>query len=145
DRIVLGKYAPAGVVINDAMEILQFRGQTGTYLEPAAGEASFNLLKMVRRGLLSELRAAIQEAKKKCLPVRKKGLKFESNNQFRNINIEVIPMKMPTSKTLNFLILFEDSIPEVINESGNKGADGSKPDKAKQKSAYQRVIKLEQE
>src|SRR2546423_15342046 len=72
DRIVLGKYAPAGVVINDAMEILQFRGQTGTYLEPAAGEASFNLLKMVRRGLLSELRAAIQEAKKKCLPVRKK-------------------------------------------------------------------------
>src|SRR5205085_6852648 len=63
----------------------------------------------------------------------------------RDINIEVIPMKMPTSKTLNFLILFEDSIPEVINESGNKGAGGSKPDKAKQKSAYQRVIKLEQE
>jgi two-component system, chemotaxis family, CheB/CheR fusion protein len=46
DRIILSRYAPVGVIINDEMEILQFRGQTGTYLEPASGRATFNLLKM---------------------------------------------------------------------------------------------------
>ena len=51
DRIVLGRYAPAGVLVNDDLEILQFRGRTGPYLEPATGAASLNLLKMAREGL----------------------------------------------------------------------------------------------
>lgn len=39
DRIVLGKYAPTGVIVNDDMKVLQFRGRTGKYLEPEPGEA----------------------------------------------------------------------------------------------------------
>lgn len=58
DRVVMARYAPPGVVINDDMEILQFRGHTGPYLEPAPGDASFNLLKMARQGLLHDLRGA---------------------------------------------------------------------------------------
>ncbi|PYN05590.1 MAG: histidine kinase, partial [Candidatus Rokuibacteriota bacterium] len=46
DRILLSKYAPAGVLVNEAAEILQFRGHTSPYLEPAPGQASLNLLKM---------------------------------------------------------------------------------------------------
>ena len=40
DRVLLAKYAPAGVLINEAMEVLQFRGHTGPYLEPPPGRAS---------------------------------------------------------------------------------------------------------
>ena len=35
DRIVLAQYAPAGVLVSPALEILQFRGRTSAYLEPA--------------------------------------------------------------------------------------------------------------
>ena len=48
DQIVLNRYAPVGVVVNDRLDILHFRGDTSSYLTPAAGEPSFSLLKMVR-------------------------------------------------------------------------------------------------
>ena len=62
DRILLSNYRPAAVLINKDMEILQYRGPVGTYLEPASGKATHNLLKMSRSGLLLPLRKVIQEA-----------------------------------------------------------------------------------
>ena len=41
----LYKYAPAGVIINSALEIIQFWGNTSLYLSPAPGKPSFNLAK----------------------------------------------------------------------------------------------------
>ena len=64
DRILLTKYAPVAVVINDDMEVLESRGHVGLYLELASGRASFNVLKMTREGLLFDLQAAINDAKK---------------------------------------------------------------------------------
>jgi len=48
DRLILGPLSPAGVLINAQMDVLQFRGNTGAFLEHHAGSASLNLLKMVR-------------------------------------------------------------------------------------------------
>lgn len=64
ERILLARYSPAGVLINAELEILQFRGATGAYLEPSAGKATLNLLKMAREGLMLPLRSALQQAKK---------------------------------------------------------------------------------
>ncbi|MEO8036526.1 MAG: CheR family methyltransferase, partial [Acidobacteriota bacterium] len=75
DRVAVARYAPAGVLINDQLEILQFRGRTSQFLEPAPGTASFNILKMAREGLLAELRTAIHNARKSEAPVRRTGLR----------------------------------------------------------------------
>ncbi len=50
DRLLLSQFAPAGVVIDDDLRIIQFRGQTDPFLAPAPGVASFDLLKMAREG-----------------------------------------------------------------------------------------------
>src|SRR5205085_2828215 len=42
DRVVLSRYAPVGVVIDENMTVLQFRGKTGPYLEPSPGLASLD-------------------------------------------------------------------------------------------------------
>jgi hypothetical protein len=55
---------PPSVLINADLQILQFRGPTGGYLEPPTGKASFEVLKMARQGLMLPLRAAINKAKK---------------------------------------------------------------------------------
>src|SRR5262249_47865447 len=47
-RVIFDRYAPPGVVVDSDMQIVQFRGQTGAFLEPAPGEASLNVLKMAR-------------------------------------------------------------------------------------------------
>ena len=40
DRLLLARYAPAGIVVNEKMDILEFRGQTGAYLAARAGRAA---------------------------------------------------------------------------------------------------------
>src|SRR5262249_26957385 len=45
-RLVLGQYAPPGVLVNSNLDALHFRGQTSRYLMPAPGEPTFNVLKM---------------------------------------------------------------------------------------------------
>ncbi len=73
DRLLLNRFVPASIVVNGQMEIVHFRGKTGPYLEPAAGQPTFSLSKMAREGLLVDLRAALTTAKKKDVTVRKAG------------------------------------------------------------------------
>ncbi len=107
DRLVLAKYTPAGVIVNEEMDILQFRGHCGPYLEPAPGAASFNLLKMARGELLFALRDTIHKVKKGNILLRKEDVRFTSNGQLREVNIEVIPIPLH-SRERHFLVLFEE-------------------------------------
>ncbi len=113
DRILLTKYAPAAVVINDDLEVLESRGHVGLYLELAPGRASFNVLKMAREGLLFDLQVAINEAKKEKegVPVRKENVQIERNGEVRDVNLEITAFKVISNRERHFLIMFEDSRP----------------------------------
>lgn len=123
DQIVLNRYAPVGVMINDSMDILQFRGETSPYLRPAPGTPSFNLFKMARKGLLEELRSAILQAKRQDISVRKSGIQIEGSDPSRKVNIEVIPFQADSAEARCFLVLFENvpalKIPQAPITSGN--------------------------
>jgi two-component system CheB/CheR fusion protein len=112
DRVMLARLAPPGVLINEQMEILQFRGRTSAYLEPPAGAASFNILKMAREGLLADLRAAIHAARKTEDPVRREGIRVKTNGDFSMIDIEIIPFVTPQKERYQ-LVLFHDSEHEI--------------------------------
>jgi two-component system CheB/CheR fusion protein len=60
DRRVLELYGPPGVVVNEDLEIVQFRGHTGPFLDPAPGTATLNLLKVARFDLHIELKKALE-------------------------------------------------------------------------------------
>jgi len=107
DRIVQSQYAPSGVLINDEMEVLQFRGRTSNYLEPSPGTASLNLMKMAREGLLPELRASIQQARRNNAPVSKEEVRVRSNGQTKIINLKVFPIRGNHGAEPYFLVLFE--------------------------------------
>ncbi|PHJ56925.1 ATPase [Nostoc linckia z18] len=122
DRIVLNRYSPVGIIINSDLEILQFRGQTSSYLEPAPGRPSFNLLKMAKADLRLELRTAIHQAKKQQQSITKEGLQLREDERVRQIKFDVIPFKSPVSTETYFLVLFEDisSLPPAAPEvTGN--------------------------
>ena len=109
DRVVLGRYTPPGVVVNEHLDILQFRGHTGPYLEPASGTASLNLLKMAREGLLLELRGALTDARRHNAPARRAGVSVKANGGLLSVNIEVVPLHpTPGSRSGCFLVLFEE-------------------------------------
>ncbi len=107
DRLLLARYVPASVVINDNMEILHFRGHTSSYLEPATGRASFQLLKMVHDGLAFALRTMVAQAKKTGLPVKEERIQIYDQGKERLVTIEVVPVQTSSSNR-HFLVLFED-------------------------------------
>ena len=109
ERIILDRYAPVGVLCTERLEILQFRGDTSAYLRPAPGEPSFNLLKMVRPNLLTELRAIIHQAKRQDSSTSKAGLRVAQSNQQETVEIEVIPFRVPPAQERYWLISFKSS------------------------------------
>lgn len=110
DRIVLKKYAPPGVVINENMEILQFRGPIGPYVEPTLGRASLHLLKIAKKEFVAELRAAVNQAKKTHALVKCQSVEFRHNGQLKSANISVEPLES-SNESRQYLILFERTSP----------------------------------
>ena len=107
DRLLLSQFAPAGVLIDDELRIIQFRGQTDPYLAPAPGLASFDLLKMAREGLMAELRTAVNIARDRNEPVRRSAVRIERDGNNFPVEIEVRPLRLPASGPRYFLVLFE--------------------------------------
>jgi two-component system, chemotaxis family, CheB/CheR fusion protein len=105
-RIIFDRYAPPGVVVDSDLQIVQFRGQTGAYLEPAPGEASLNLLKMSREGLLYGLRTAMHTARKTRAPVRRLGLRVRSARGWTPVNLDIIPLT--SSGRPHYLVVFQE-------------------------------------
>jgi two-component system CheB/CheR fusion protein len=108
DRILLSHYVPPSVVVTSSYEILHFRGDTGPYLTPSPGRATLNLLKMLREGLLADVRGALVRAKREEKPVREEGLRVRSNGGHRDVDVQVIPFKSPSTNDWCFLVLFEE-------------------------------------
>ncbi len=107
DRVTVNQFAPPSVLIDGDLQILQFRGPTGAYLEPPTGKARFDLLKMARDGLMLPLRAAVNRARRDNRTVRKENVPLRQNGRNRSVNIEVVPLK--NLKESRFLVLFEEA------------------------------------
>jgi two-component system CheB/CheR fusion protein len=104
DRLLLARYAPAAILVDEALNILQFRGQTAPYLAPASGAPSLNLTRIARPELLLVIPAAVQEARDSGRSARRTGIVMEG---VADVNLEVIPIKQTGGPTC-FLILLED-------------------------------------
>jgi two-component system CheB/CheR fusion protein len=115
DRILLNRYAPPGVLVDENFAILQFRGRTSPYLEPPAGEPTTNVLKMAREGLFLELRNTLADAKKSNKTVRREGIRFRSNGDMREIALEVVPLRSQGGNSC-YLVLFQEAgaIPAAV-------------------------------
>ncbi len=141
DDILLSKYTPVGVVVNEQFDIVQFRGSTGEYLEPSPGKASLNVLKMAKEGLAFEIRNALHKAKSSSAAFIKEGIPVDKGKKL--ITLEVVPLL--NTIDLHFLILFSKHVeqqhgPLPVNSNG-KDIDA----KRKQDEKDLRISQLEKE
>ncbi|MDB5050073.1 MAG: ATPase, partial [Fibrobacteres bacterium] len=125
DRILLNRFPPACVLVNADLDILQFRGRTRPYLEPAQGAASFNLLKMANDSLFLELRAAVQDAQSRKTVIEKMDVRVRNEGEIKTIRLEVIPVTVPISKETCFLILFHEDSPTKPSVPGSMAVAGA--------------------
>jgi PAS domain S-box-containing protein len=142
DLILLNQYAPGAVLVNEAMEILHFRGHTGAYLEPSPGVASLNLLKMAREGLLVGLQKALETARETGAPAHALGLHLESEGHGRTLDVRVVPVRTPISDQRTYLVLFQE-----MGESTEPAPSGKsrRTSEKSREAARSRAVQLRQE
>ncbi len=121
DRIAVSQFAPPSVLINDELQILQFRGPTGAYLEPPSGKASFDVLKMAREGLMLPLRAAIQQARDQNESACAENVRVSRDGETRQIRVEVIPLKNLRERC--FLIVFVSAEADDVHALSPRSRD----------------------
>ncbi|MEO8945273.1 MAG: chemotaxis protein CheB, partial [Gemmatimonadaceae bacterium] len=109
DQVVLGSYAPAGVVVDDQLLIVQFRGKTGSYIEPSAGTASLHLLKLVKPELAAELRRALDAARAEARPKRIERVSFHDGPRLGFVTLNVTPFRVAGSDDQFFIVSFEEA------------------------------------
>ncbi len=107
NQLVLDVYSPPGVVVDSSLEIIQFRGHTAPFIEPASGAVSLNLLKMTRGELGAYIHALVQQVKVSRQPARRADLHLETSQGEIRFNLEVVPINSRHPKEPLFLILFQ--------------------------------------
>ncbi len=146
DRLLLNRYSPPGVLVNEELEILQFRGDTAPFLAPAPGRASLNLLKMLREGLMVGVRKALQRARKEHASVREQGLRVRSGSGLREVVVEVIPVAREEDTGPCFLVVFEErAAREPARERAIPAAAATPPSRAGEGRARGQVAQLTEE
>jgi len=117
DQLILNRYSPPSVVVNEQMKIIQLRGDIDPYLRVVAETPDLNLLAMARAGLLVELRTAIYQAQTQNVTIRKEGVLLESGGRSSLVNFEVMPFRPQAVEGRYFLVVFEEALPPVLNFS----------------------------
>lgn len=108
DKLLLRDFSPATVLISSDMDVLNFRGRTGDYLEHSSGAASLNLLRMVRESLVIDLRAALTKATKNDAHVRHTA-HIRRDDHINEVIIEVVPFRPAPDSDRFFLVIFRES------------------------------------
>ncbi|MEO7978248.1 CheR family methyltransferase [Flavobacterium sp.] len=107
EALLLSKYTPASVIVNEQMDIVHINGTIAEFIELLPGKPTFNLLKMARDGLAFELRNAWHKAKETGSVIIKEGIQIKKKGSFSEITIEI--QQLEDTSELYFLVLFYKS------------------------------------
>ncbi len=115
DQVLLQKYSPAAVLVNEEGDILYINGRTGKYLEPAAGKVNWNIFAMAREGLRYELNDLFQKALRQKDEVALKKLTVKTNGATQLVNVTVQKITEPEGLHGTVMVVFREvqTLPEA--------------------------------
>jgi two-component system, chemotaxis family, CheB/CheR fusion protein len=89
------------------MNVVQSRGQISQFMDVTPGAVSWNLLRILRDGLVHEVRAAAQRAIAENVPASSEAVLFDEQKAERTVHIDVLPITSAAARPRCFLILFQ--------------------------------------
>jgi len=105
DRIVLARYGPSGMVVDESLRIVSYRGDVGEYLVNGEGEQRAELMSVLRPDLRAVVSAIIEQARRTGALVVGEGPPSAVVDGGRHVVITAIPLELAGSPQ-HFLILF---------------------------------------
>ena len=121
NEFLLRYCTPAAVLTSVDGDILYIHGKTGSYLEPAAGKANWNLFAMAREELSHVVFETFHRALRKQAMVTLKGIRTVTRGTPRAVDLAVYPIKEPAALAGMLMVVFTDAtaaLPEAARGSG---------------------------
>jgi two-component system CheB/CheR fusion protein len=125
DTILLQRFAPASVLVNDKGDIVYITGRTGKYLEPVAGKANWNIYVMAREGLREVLPGIFRKVLQNYDPVTVSNIKIGTNGGTLFIDVKAQRIESPESIKGMVMLVFVD-LPALPGISADGGKTGKK-------------------
>ena len=120
DGLILNRYAPPGLVVDEFLNVAHFVGRLAPFLEPRPGPASLDLHRLLRPALQTAVASAVSEARVLQAAVRRDRLRVEADGGERLINLEVVPLPESSGANGYFLVTFED----LARKDGSRPSGG---------------------
>lgn len=115
-RGLLDAYAPAAVLINRGYQILQFHGPTVNFLEFPKGSPTYDLMTLLRDGLRTRVRAAVQHAIEKNQSIVDQNARVKLNGHYKPCILTVRPLTESMGNDRAYLVTFEEKTFIELNE-----------------------------
>ena len=122
-HMLLERFVPPSVLVNETGDILYIQGRTGRYLEPASGEAAMNVFTMAKEGLRLELGSLIRKALLQRREIAREGLRVQVNGGYQPVRVVVHPISGRSYMRGMVLVSFEEAAhsrasAEKVKETG---------------------------
>lgn len=124
DKVVQGSYQPSGILVTADLDVLQFRGHVGRYLDPIEGPPALKLPRLLAPGLSASVEAAVREAARTKMVATRSATASGLSGGNRGVDVEVVPIPAPTGESY-YLVLFKEK-PRKPAKPAQKG----RPDEA---------------
>ncbi|HNF64189.1 MAG TPA: EAL domain-containing protein [Plasticicumulans sp.] len=129
--VALAAYAPAGIVVDEAMEVRYTLGDVSPYIRLAEGKANLSITTLIRRELHVDLRGLILKCRSSNALTTSRRITMDGGPAVR---LAVHPLAGDFPEDPLFLVCFEHPRAEI--ETGRAGAESEQ---------MQRTLELEQE
>ncbi|MFV5695220.1 chemotaxis protein CheB [Flavobacterium sp. LB3P122] len=116
DQILLQRFSPASILVNNKGDIIYITGRTGKYLEPVAGKANWNIHAMAREGLRNELPVAFRRALQSFDPVKVENVKIVENGSKYFVNLTLQQIENPDALKGMIILVFNDLSGDVESD-----------------------------
>jgi two-component system, chemotaxis family, CheB/CheR fusion protein len=150
DRKILEQFAPPGVVINENLDIVYFRGSSERYLQQPSGVATHNVLRLARPELHPSLRTSIEHVFSTNDPVTTTAYVNADAAGLQPFTLIAQPMLDPETKARCVLVLFKEGIdgratlplapPSATSENQNEATQALSQELALTKEYLQSTI-----
>ena len=119
DQLLLQRFSPPAVLVNDRGDIIYISGRTGAYLEPASGKANWNIFAMAREGLHYKLHKTFQKAVRQKVTVTLKNIAVDTGAGKQAVDVTIQPLKEPEALRRLVMIVFTNE--RFLSESKAPG------------------------
>jgi two-component system CheB/CheR fusion protein len=124
DRVLVQRFAPSAVLVNEKGDILYTSGRTGKFLEPTVGKANLNIFAMARDGLRFELSSAFARSQRDETPVIVRGVRVGANGGTIVVDITVQRLAEPKELRGTTMVILAEGPrePEVTTEKQKRSS-----------------------